>query len=189
MTASVPSVVATADERAALAGFELSCGRHVGRYLAVLAAAVPPGGRALELGSGLGVGLAWLVHGLGVRHDVEVVSVEMDSTLHARLIEEPRPDFVRCLHGDAVELLPTLGSFDLIFADAQGGKWDRLDLTIDALSPGGVLVVDDMTPDEWMSAEHEVNTAMVARTLLGHPQLVAAEMAFGSGVITATKRS
>jgi predicted O-methyltransferase YrrM len=37
----------------------------------------------LELGTGVGEGLAWITHGLGEREDVEVVSVELDERLHA----------------------------------------------------------------------------------------------------------
>jgi predicted O-methyltransferase YrrM len=32
----------------------------------------------LEIGTGVGAGLAWLLHGLGARRDVEVVTVELD---------------------------------------------------------------------------------------------------------------
>lgn len=61
-------------------GFARSCAREVGRYLAALAAAVPAGGRVLELGTGVGVGSGWLVHGLGARPDVEITTVELDPT-------------------------------------------------------------------------------------------------------------
>ena len=74
----LPDSVLAAHERAARTGFKLACEVEVGRLLAVLAAAVPDGGRVLEIGTGVGVGLAWLVHGLGVRRDVEVVTVEFD---------------------------------------------------------------------------------------------------------------
>ena len=44
----------------------------------------------------------------------------------------------------ALEMLDSAGQFDLIFADAQGGKWDGLDRAIAALRPHGLLIVDDM---------------------------------------------
>lgn len=184
----IPPRVAAAYERAASCGFEMSCDVDVGRFLAVLAASLPAEAQVLELGSGVGVGVAWLLHGIGDRADVDVMTVEIDADTHDRLVAEPWPPWVTCRRGDAVDLLPLLGSFDLIFADAQGGKWDRLDLTIAALSAGGILIVDDMTPEEWISDEHRRNTELVARTLLQHHELVAAELAFGTGVIAATKR-
>ena len=80
---ALPDMVAAAYRRAADAGFELSSEPEVGRLLACLAAAVPPQGRVLELGTGVGAGLAWLVHGLGERTDVTVVSVDVDPELQA----------------------------------------------------------------------------------------------------------
>ena len=53
----------------------------MGRLLSTLAAAVPPGGRILEIGTGVGVGLAWLAAGLEGREDVEVLTVESDERL------------------------------------------------------------------------------------------------------------
>ena len=75
----VPPTVLAAENRAAEHGFEHSCERGVGEMLAVLAATTPLGGRILELGMGFGVGLAWILAGLGSRTDVEVVSVERDA--------------------------------------------------------------------------------------------------------------
>ena len=70
----LPDIVAAAYQRAAGAGFELSSEPEVGRLLASLAAGVPEQGRILELGTGAGVGLAWLVHGLDRRSDVTVLT-------------------------------------------------------------------------------------------------------------------
>ena len=60
-----PEVVEGACSRARDAGFELSCEPEVGALLSVLAASVPAGGRVLELGTGAGVGLAWVGRGRG----------------------------------------------------------------------------------------------------------------------------
>ena len=60
----VPGGVQTAAKAATKAGFPLSCDPGVGRLLGVLAAGVPPHGAILELGTGAGVGLAWIVAGL-----------------------------------------------------------------------------------------------------------------------------
>ncbi|MBO0728524.1 MAG: class I SAM-dependent methyltransferase [Acidimicrobiaceae bacterium] len=187
-TSQVPALVRAAYERARSGGFELSCEREVGRFLAVLAAALPPGGRVLELGTGAGVGLAWLVHGVGTRADVSVTSVESDPEA-ARLAEAGRwPPFVRLELADAVEFLGRRDRYDLIFADAQGGKWEALDRTISALEPGGILVVDDMTPPDFGSDEHRQKTAEVRAHLLGEKRLVSAELAFSSGVIASVRR-
>jgi demethylmenaquinone methyltransferase/2-methoxy-6-polyprenyl-1,4-benzoquinol methylase len=53
----------------------------VGGLIACLANAVPNGGRVLEIGTGSGVGLAWIVHRVGSGTDVEVLSVELDNEI------------------------------------------------------------------------------------------------------------
>ncbi|MEZ5079551.1 MAG: class I SAM-dependent methyltransferase [Thermoleophilia bacterium] len=175
--------------RATEAGFELSCDDEVGALMAALAAGVPRGGRILELGTGVGVGLAWMVAGLQGRTDVEVHSVEIDAPTAAIAAAETWPSTITLHVADAMEVLPRLGSFDLIFADAQGGKIEGLDLTISALAPGGHLLVDDMAPKAG-NALHESLWPRIQRVrerLLTDPRLRSAELTFASGVILATK--
>lgn len=192
----LPPIVAAALDRAARAGFERSCEPGFGRLLAALAAAVPPGGRICELGTGVGVGLAWIVHGLEGRDDACVVSVELDDPTAeiARSWQWPRWAEVRT--ADALELLSSEGAFDLIFADAPGGKWTGLDRTIAALAPGGVLVMDDMAlvmegeaaSDDGRDEERRAKRSVRA-DVLGHPDLVAAELEAASGVLLGVRRS
>lgn len=144
--ATVPDVVRAAQSRAARISFELSSEDLVGRLLAVLAAATPASGRILEIGTGVGVGTSWLLAGLAGRVDVEVVSVEANPSLARVAQDYPWPSFVRLLTGSIFELYEELGQFDLIFADSGAGKWQGLDRTLGALQPGGLLVMDDMTP-------------------------------------------
>ena len=165
----------------------MSCDAAVGELLAVLAASVRSDGRVLELGTGCGVGLAWIVHGLDGRADVDVVSIEQDAVVAASTRRVGWPAEVSIVDGDAVALLPTLGEFDLVFADSEGGKWERLDLTLAAVRVGGMLVVDDMTPARWESAQHETKTTGVRDRLVGDPTLRSVELAHGTGVILSTR--
>src|SRR5690348_17440310 len=90
--------------------------------------------------------------------------------------------------GDALEVTRRADRFDLIFADAQGGKWEGLDATVAALRPGGQLLVDDMTPGEFADEHHARKAAEVRSRLLGHPDLVSVEIAWSSGLILSTRR-
>jgi demethylmenaquinone methyltransferase/2-methoxy-6-polyprenyl-1,4-benzoquinol methylase len=162
---------------------------EVGELLSVLAASTPANGRILELGTGCGVGLAWIIHGLGARGDVEVVSVEQSPDVAALARTADWPSFVTIMTGDAVNLLPDLGGFDLIFADSEGGKWEGLDLTIAALRPGGQIIVDDMTPPEWSSDNHRVKTTEAKLRLTTDPRLIAVEIASASGLILCTRHT
>ncbi len=187
MPTPVPRAVLAAERRAVERSFAHSCHPPTGPVLAVLAAAVRPGGRVLELGTGVGVGTAWIASGLEGRDDVEVVTVERDEALAELVRSSDLP--VTVLTGDAEALLPGLGTFDLVFADAEGGKWTGLDLTVAALALGGVLLVDDMDLARYHRPEHLVAVAAVRGALVSHPDLVTAELPVGTGLVISTRRS
>ena len=186
--AELPETVLAAHERAARTGFELACEVEVGRLLAALAAAVPEGGRILEIGTGVGVGLAWLVHGLGDRQDVEVVTVELDDEVQQIARSAPWPPWVRFESGDGADVVRHLGQFDLIFPDAPGGKIFKLRRTVAALRLGGVLVVDDMDLSRHQDEQLRTALTVVRHRLVDNGELVCAELGFGSGVIVGVKR-
>jgi predicted O-methyltransferase YrrM len=112
-----------------------------GRFLAMLAAGCH-GGRIGELGTGAGVGTAWMASAMPA--DCALVTVEIDPELAngARRLfaDDPR---VTVLTGDARSLIAGHAPFDLLFADGGTGDRGRL---VDLLRPGGRLVMDDVTP-------------------------------------------
>jgi predicted O-methyltransferase YrrM len=184
---TAPDLVELALRRSAAESFEFSCESPSGEMFGVLAAAVRSGGRVLELGTGVGVGLAWAVHGLRQRTDVTVVSVEIDPHIAGVAASADWPDWVELLVGDGENLLPTLGKFDLIFADAQGGKWTGLQQTLDALNEHGLLLLDDMNPDRYTKPEHLEAIAGVRTHLAAQQDLILVELAIGTHLIIATK--
>src|SRR5215468_4959489 len=150
-----PPLVRQAMDRARESGFPYSCEPEVGRLLATLAAHLPAGARVLELGTGTGVGTAWIASALLPRTDVSVITVEKDPAIAALAAQGDWPGFVELRCADALAVLGGAGKFDLIFADAPGGKTEGLDRTIAALAPHGMLIVDDMTAaPEWDSDQH-----------------------------------
>lgn len=184
---SVPTLVTAATGRADRAGFPLSCDPAVGRLLAVLAAHLPAGAQVLELGTGAGVGTAWIVSGLLPRTDVAVTTVEVDRQTAALAALGDWPAFVHLRRGDALQVLAGAGPFDLISADAPGGKWKALDRTVAALSPHGMLIVDDMTPPPGWTTEQHTRQDLVRRALLTSPLLTSIELNHGSGVILSSR--
>jgi predicted O-methyltransferase YrrM len=126
-------------------GFERSCITEVGRLLHVLAA---QRGRTRvgELGTGCGVGAAWIVSALPPT--VPFVTVELDEA-RARAATElfTADENVRVLHGDWHELMPPEAPFDLLFLDSgkQHPELDGEDV-IGLLAPGATIVMDDLAP-------------------------------------------
>lgn len=187
MEETLPPLVEAATTRARSAGFRFSCDPAVGRLLAVLAAHLPAGARVLELGTGTGVGTAWMASGLLPRTDVTVITIEKNPQTAAVAARGDWPGFVDLRVGDALDMLDQTGTFDLIFADAQAGKWAGLDRTIEALNPHGLLIVDDMTPTAEWASEQRVRQGEVRRTLLTSPLLTSTELDHGSGIVLSAR--
>jgi predicted O-methyltransferase YrrM len=185
----MPPLVQQAVARARESGFPYSCEPEVGRLLATLAAHLPARSRVLELGTGTGVGTAWITSALLPRTDVTVVSVEKNPGTAALAARGDWPGFVELRCADALTVLGEAGEFDLIFADAQGGKWEGLDRTVAALAPHGLLVVDDMTATPQWDAGQRAQQQQVRQTLLTSPLLTSVELDHGSGVILSSRRA
>ena len=162
-----PAMVVAALEAADRIGFEHSCRDEVGQFLRILASQP----RVAELGTGAGVGAAWLASA----NPGELVTVEADAQLadHAASVLGPAADVVV---GDWSVLLDR-EPFDLVFSDARAAKYDSRG--VDLLAPGGVLVVDDLTPaalqpDGWSPADDPL------RVLLSRPPLISSEVQVAS---------
>jgi predicted O-methyltransferase YrrM len=165
----IPPLVEKALALAARTGFTRSCSAETGRLLQVLAGARGIE-RAAEIGTGTAVGSAWILSALDPA--VPFVTVELDED-RARdaaelLAEDPA---ARVLHGDWREALPPEAPFDLLFAD--GGRAKAHEEVVGLLAPGGVLVLDDLTPGY-------ADPDPVRELWLGHPRLVATELQVSS---------
>jgi predicted O-methyltransferase YrrM len=145
-TTEVPPLVRWAMALGDELAFDISCQVEVGRLLHVLAGQVREGTIG-EIGTGCGVGTAWMATAL--RPGVRLVTVEQNEE-QAEHVSRLFADHVAVtvLPGDWRGMLP-YGPFALLFADAPP-KRDAPEEVIEALLPGGLLVLDDLTPeDQW----------------------------------------
>ena len=183
----IPAIVSAAYTREQRLHFEDSSEPDVGQLLAVIAALVPKHGRVLELGTGAGVGLAWIVYGLRDRTDVDVTSIELDASRAEAVRADGWPPWVSILVGNGSEFLEHSGRFDLIFADTPGGKIYNLATTINALREGGTLVLDDMDLRADEDPERWSRITCVRNQLFEGEDLVCAELRLSTGVLLAVK--
>ena len=158
--------------------FERSSIPEIGRLLAVLVAARPQG-RFAEIGTGCGVGSAWIADALGPDGLLVTVELGEDRAAAAGRLFADRPN-VRVLQGDWHELLPPEAPFDLLFFD--GGHWKRGDVAAESeqalglVAPGGIVLIDDLTPESMWPEEWRGQPDSVREFWLGHDALVAAEL-------------
>jgi predicted O-methyltransferase YrrM len=184
---NIPRGVAAAKRRANVLDFNQSCTDDVGRLLSMLCATVPAGGRVLEIGTGAGVGTAWMAAGIGIQMNVELVSVEVDSRLVDIARQWPWPPHVQILTADAVQVISGLGDFNLVFADAASFKFGHIGSVVQVLRPGGILVIDDLEVTTETSELERAKLDALRKELLQHRELRVVEMAWATGLALASK--
>src|SRR5690606_16214784 len=126
-----------------------ACIDEVGTLLRTLVASLP-NGRIGEVGTGAGVGTAWIASALG--GGASLTSVELEPRLAGAAGEVfASLANVEVVTGDWLEVMPRRAPFDLVFFDGGGQEalesenWQTL---VGLLAPGGMMVLDDLTPEE-----------------------------------------
>ena len=142
----VPPLVEKALALTERLGFERSCRPEVGRLLHVLAASRGRE-RVAELGTGTCVGAAWIVSALPPQTPFFTTEIDGPRAAAARELFTADEN-VHVLEGDWRELLPPESPFDLVFYDAMKQLRPQEDgeLVVGLLAPGGIAVLDDLTP-------------------------------------------
>lgn len=140
----LPAIVSRAFAVSRKRGYASFCRNETGRLLATLAAT--RSGLMAELGTGCGVGTAWLRS--GVRGKTAIITAELDPRLAEAAAEIfSEDDQVHVLSADW-STLQDRGPFSLLFLDAREPKDSGADTIIDLVEPGGIVVLDDFTPCE-----------------------------------------
>ena len=144
-------------------GFTMSSAALVGSLLKTLVAS-KPAASFLELGTGAGLSLAWMLEGMDQSSDI--VSIESDPILTSiakkYLGSDTRATLI-CADGGLWIQENKQRKFALIFADTWTGKYEFLAETLDMLEVGGYYIVDDMTPlQSWTRSHAEKASNLVA---------------------------
>ncbi len=167
-----PCLVTETKRLAESRGFNGSCIDETGRLLSVLAGQVKAG-KILEIGTGFGVGSAWILS--NIQPDVHFVSVEIERLkveLVSKMITRSNAKFV-C--GDWKEIIQQ-GPFQFIFADAAAAKTIDRAILAEILEVGGLLLMDDFTPEESWPEEWKGKPDPVREFWLNHESLTATEI-------------
>jgi predicted O-methyltransferase YrrM len=164
-------------------GFTMASEPKTGALLATLAA-TKPGGRLLELGTGTGLGTAWLLSGMDASARLDTVDTD------ARVVEVAR----RALGGDARATFhvedgaafierASVGAFDLIYADAWPGKFTHLTEALALLRPGGLYFIDDLLPQANWPDGHDAKVRALVADLEGRAGFTSVRLAWASGLM------
>lgn len=181
----MPPLVAQALDLARQRGFITSTRNETGRLLAALAASRE--GTLAELGTGTGVGSAWLSSGAAPQ--AKIISAELDSVL----AEEVRQlfaevDNVEIISGDW-STLSEYAPFSLLFVDVRE-VMENIDALADLIQPGGMAVLDDFVPSSHWPPLVDGHVDHVRVQWLTDERFVAVELLIDSdaSLLIATRR-
>jgi len=164
-------------------GFTMASEPQTGSLLRTLAAS-KPSGRFLELGTGTGVGTAWLLAGMDAGSRLD--SVDNDAAVSAVARRHLGRDSRVTFHlSDGAQFLSRIAQerFDFIYADTWPGKFTHLDLALSLLRPGGMYFVDDLLPQPAWPKDHAPKVPRLIAQLDGLDGFVAARLAWASGLM------
>ena len=185
---ALPAAYLAIEREAEQLGFLLSSEPLTGRLLRVLAAS-KPGGRLLEIGTGVGIGTCWILDGMDAKS--ALVTVERDDRVSAvakqYLGGDPRVTFVSA---DAEPFLTQIHDvgFDFIFADTFPGKFYLLDEALSLLNSGGLYAIDDLLPQTTWEEGHQANVDRLIDELEARSDLQTMKLNWASGLMVCTKR-
>lgn len=168
-------------------GFGMSSDVYIGTLLKTLVAS-KSNGNFLELGTGIGLSLAWMIKGMD--KNSQIISVDNDSELiqiaNAFFQGESRLELV-CADGGAWLESYDGATFDLIFADAWPGKYSHLDRVLELLKIGGFYIIDDMRKQPNWPSGHEEKVKELVQILEKREDITLTKMDWSTGLIVAVK--
>lgn len=183
----LPATYNTLIEKSQEIGFTMPSDILVGSLLKTLIAS-KPSSHILELGTGIGLSLSWMIEGLD--KDSKIISIDNDSTLitivKSFFGDDPRIKLV-CEDGSKwISNYQGVG-FDLVFADAWPGKFSDLDQLLVHIKIGGFYVIDDIYPQSNWPEGHQEKVEKLIHFLESKQDFSMTKIDWSTGVIIMTK--
>ncbi len=186
--ARTPPALPAIEAESARLGFAMASEPKTGALLAALAA-TRPGGRLLEIGTGTGVGTAWLLSGMDASARLDTVDTDraVVAVAQRHLGSDPRVAF-RLEDGAAFLARAEPDTYDVVYADAWPGKFTHLDAALACLRQGGVYVIDDLLPQPNWPDGHATKVDALVAALRSKPGFVTVALAWASGVMLVVRQ-
>ena len=179
----IPQVVDAIRRDTQRLGFTMASEPPTGSLLRTLAAS-KPSGSFLELGTGTGVGTAWLLAGMdaGSRLDTVESDAKVLEVARRHLGHDPRVRF-HLVEGVAFLAQSAPLQFDFIYADTWPGKFTHLDRALSLLRVGGIYLIDDLLPQSSWPEGHAPRVPALIAELESRDGFVATKLAWATGLM------
>ncbi len=183
-----PPIHANIEKKCEEIGFTMPSDLYIGTLLKTLISS-KLGANILELGTGIGLSLSWMVAGLG--KESKLITVDNDQALTTIAEEhfgsDPRVEII-CEDGTTWLKNYNGEKFDLIFADAWPGKYSELDEALALIKVGGFYLIDDMNPQPNWPEGHLENATKLINDLEKRKDFTLTKMDWSTGIILMTKK-
>ena len=182
-----PVIHSKIEKKSAEIGFTMPSDIYIGTLLKTLIASKPKS-NILELGTGIGLSLSWMVDGLD--DESKLITVDNDPALIARAFfgSDSRVEII-CEDGTSWIKNYKGEKFDLVFADAWPGKYSEIEEVLDLINLGGFYVIDDMTAQPNWPTGHQDNVDKLINYLEAREDFSLTKMDWSTGVIIMTKKA
>ena len=168
-------------------GFYHDSDIYIGSLLRTLITAKPKA-NLLELGTGIGLSLAWMIDGMDkesqlttIDNDPELIAIANEffgSDKRVDIVCADGSEWIKAYHGD---------QFDLIFADAWPGKYSDLEEVLALVSNGGFYVIDDMSTQPNWPQGHQSKVDDLIKKLESRKDFTLTKMNWSTGIIICSK--
>jgi len=169
-------------------GFSMPSDLFVGSLLRTLITS-KQGGQFLELGTGIGLSLAWMIEGMDEKAHIITIDndEELASIASAYFGQHPG---VEIICEDATNWIQNNKdkSFDLIFADAWPGKYSLLEEVLGMVKKGGFYIIDDMSHQPNWPKGHEGNVDLLIAYLEKRKDFTITKLNWSTGLIIASRK-
>lgn len=183
----IPMIHSEIERKSKEIGFTMPSDLYIGTLLKTLISS-KPSGRFLELGTGIGLSLSWMIDGMN--DDSTLITVDNDSELISiakqYFGEDERIEIV-C--ADGTEWIKSYkgAKFDLVFADAWPGKYSEIVEILDFIKVGGFYVIDDMSSQPNWPKGHDKNVESLVSYLEQREDYNLTKLDWSTGLILAVK--
>lgn len=168
-------------------GFTMPSDLYIGSLLKTLISS-KPAGKFLELGTGIGLSLSWMIDGMDA--DSRLITVDNDPELIGiarQYFEQDERLEIRCEDGTDYITNFNGGKFDLVFADAWPGKYSEIEEVLALIKVGGFYIIDDMTAQPNWPKGHDKNVDELVSYLENRSDFNVTKMNWSTGLIIAVK--
>lgn len=183
-----PKILAELEARTSEIGFTMPSDYYTGSLLRTLVASKPRS-RLLELGTGTGLSLAWMIDGMDKASRLTTIDHNPKLTEMAReYFGKDRRIEILCMDGAKWINSYKGEGLNLVFADAWPGKYSHLEKLLALIRPGGFYLVDDMSLQPGWPKGHEQKAVQLMDYLGKHEDFHLTRLNWSTGIIVMTRK-